>query len=528
MDFEDFRPQFKEVADQLEARFADVCDFDFTVQQGKLYVHGASIARRSPLAAIRIATDLFLEGRITGKTLIARITPDHIRVALRPVLDVTPDLRQLGTGLPASGGAATGLAAFSSDSVIRLHSAGSPAVFIVRDDLGYIPEMEVAVGIISLDGGITSHAARASRSLGTPCVGGVGWTFNFAERAAVTPGGLLHEEDPVTIDGSSGIVFKGRANVKVPNAMEDARLVLVLRLIDALAAEDELPEGYVGRAWGVRDLIAHGSDAVHQRDIKGQLQDWHSTSMPPKGSRTCAPLKPTQLNELRQELEAFQLCDSSVDFECLWVGLRGCFLRLLAKHVGLGRHPQFYRPLFDPLQAILEPEQRAAPRASSQARIQYIGEEFFSVNHHVPEYIEIESIRIYCALRCENPQDLWRLDRTNPSGEKLLQGAANLLALKVVVNDAAVPLSQLPGFYNYLRRKEYFWDWYRANGLTRHEITRMLADSSQVSTASADPVPVLQRAGLLSADGAVTKVGRSLLHGSSAIDRVDDHFRVGW
>jgi phosphohistidine swiveling domain-containing protein len=529
VDFEDFLPQFREVAERLEAHYEDVCDFEFTVQEGKLYVLQARTARRSPAAAIVIATDLFLEGRITGKTVIGRIAPCDVEAVLRPVIDMTSDIRQLGTGLPASAGAATGLAAFSSDSVLRLHSAGSPAVFMRA---GFAPDdiqaMEAAVGIVSFLGGMTSHAAVISRGLGTPCVAGVGWSFNSAESAVVTRRGLLREGDPVTIDGVSGVIFKGSADLKVPNAMEDGRLLLLLRIIDALAAEDQLPDGYVGRAWGVRDLIAYGANSVHRNDVEGQVRGWTSKPGSTERYRACVPLKSTQLSELRKELDVFRLGHDNVDFVYLWAGLRGCFLRLLAKRVGLGRHPHFYRPLFDPCQAIVEPSDGASSDGSSQSRVQYVGEEFFSINHNVPEYIEIESIRIYWAVKCEQPHDLWRLDRTNPSGEKLLQGGADLLALKVIVNDAAVPLSQLPQLYNYLRRKEYFWDWYRANGLSRLEIMRILRESSPERSASGSTLSLLRRAGLIEADGSVTKVGRSLLCEWSAIDRVDEQVRVGW
>src|SRR5580700_2931988 len=99
---EDFMPQLREVRDKLEAHYHDMCAFDFTVEEGKLYILSARPGRRTPEATLRVAMDLFIEGQITGSELVRRLTPVTIQEALRPVIDPGVKLRVIGTGTGAS------------------------------------------------------------------------------------------------------------------------------------------------------------------------------------------------------------------------------------------------------------------------------------------------------------------------------------------------------------------------------------------------------------------------------------------
>ncbi len=178
MDSDDILPQLRDARTKLECYVEDMCDFEFTVQEGKLYVLNARRGSRTPIAALRIATDLFLERRITGKELVKRVAPHHVEKLLQPTISSHAKLRVLGTGQPASAGAASGTAALSSDSAIALRSSGKVPILLGRE---FVPDdihgMEVSAGIVSFVGGMTGHAAVVARGMGLPCVAGTGWSF---------------------------------------------------------------------------------------------------------------------------------------------------------------------------------------------------------------------------------------------------------------------------------------------------------------------------------------------------------------
>jgi phosphohistidine swiveling domain-containing protein len=524
MEPKDLLPQLREISANLESRFQDACDFEFTVQDGKVYVLNARIAKRTPAAALRIATDLFLEGKITGKDLIARIDPTTVEAILKPTVIVNSKVRELGRGLPASPGAETGMAAFSADSVVRLRSRGVPAVFLCSE---MTPEdihgVDASVGVISFRGGMTSHAAVCCRGMQKPCVSSVQWSFDRASKTITTPRGKVLEGDPLTLDGTSGIVYAGKADVKTPSVLQNDRLLLILRLIDALSAENELPRDKVGRVWLARDIMKHGSGGFHPQSPTHRVRRWPASGK--QRSKAFVPLRTDQLRQLSEATLPFSLGNSQRDYIDIWRGFRACLLRLLSRTVGIGRHPEFVRPLFDPSQAVLGGTSALPWKCRTGHRIQIVGEEFFSINYHVPELIDIATIRLYWVVECENPAELWRVERTNPAGEKLVEGSARVSAVKIMVNDAVVPQPLLPNVYNSLRRREYFWSRYDENNTSRHEIV----DAMMNGRAFRQPVRELAMScGLISPTGAITSVGKSLLDPSSASERARLPMRIGW
>ena len=525
MEVENFLPQFRDAAAKLESVFRDMCQFEFTVQEGKLYVLNARVGRRTPVAALRIATDLFLEGKISSQTLLNRIDLGQVEAVLKPTIIINSKIRELGRGLPASAGAATGVATFSADAAVRLSATGAPAVFLCTemtpDD---IRGLDASVGMVSFVGGMSSHAAVCSRAMGKPCVSGVHWSFDRARSSIITAHGSIREGDPLTIDGTAGIVYAGSADVDRPKALQNDRLLLLLRVIDVLSAEDELPQNAIGKAWRIRDIIVHGSSSQYRPDLEEQLEQWPLTASQP--AKAFSVLGEAQIQRLAEELLSFRLDREWSDVIEIWNGLRTCLLRLLSKNVGVGRHPEFWRPLFDPCQVVLGETDSSAWKSSNQSRIQLVGEEFFSISYHVPELIDIATVRIYWAVECGSPRELWRIDRTDPAGEKLLQGSGNLKALKIVVNDATVPHNVLGAFYNSLCRREYFWNWYSANKISRHEIVDAMTKREQVLSQRVRRLA--QSAGLISGRGVITHVGESLLHLSTASERARSPVRIGW
>jgi len=211
--------QLREITTMLEHHYRDIQDFEFTVQENKLYMLQTRNGKRTGPAAVRIAVDMVGENLISKEEAVLRVEPQQLDQLLHPVLDPASKktLTQLAIGLPASPGAAVGTVVFTADDAVE-KSKTQPVVLVrketVPDD---IHGMEVAKGILTSRGGMTSHAAVVCRGMGTPCVAGAE-AFNVDEHkgvVSIAKGGktiVLKEGDWISLDGSTGEVFEGRAN----------------------------------------------------------------------------------------------------------------------------------------------------------------------------------------------------------------------------------------------------------------------------------------------------------------------------
>jgi len=211
--------QLHEITTSLEKHYRDVQDFEFTIQDGKLYMLQTRNGKRTGPAAVRIAVDMVNEGLIRKEEAVLRVDPQQLDQLLHPVLDPASkkSLANIATGLPASPGAAVGRVVFTANEAVEQAKKG-PVVLVraetVPDD---IHGMEVAKGILTSRGGMTSHAAVVCRGMGTPCVAGAG-AIEVNERGkqmnvAVNGKKLtLKEGDWLSLDGSTGEVFSGQAN----------------------------------------------------------------------------------------------------------------------------------------------------------------------------------------------------------------------------------------------------------------------------------------------------------------------------
>ncbi|MFN7996501.1 MAG: pyruvate, phosphate dikinase [Bryobacteraceae bacterium] len=211
--------QLHEITSNLEKHYRDVQDFEFTIQDHKLYMLQTRNGKRTGPAAVRIAVDMVNEGLIKKEEAIQRVDPQQLDQLLHPVLDPVSKktLVKLATGLPASPGAAVGRVVFTADEAV-VQAANGPVILVraetVPDD---IHGMEVAKGILTSRGGMTSHAAVVARGMGTPCVAGAGAieVNEHRKEMNVSVGGkktTLKEGDWLSLDGSTGEVFAGQAN----------------------------------------------------------------------------------------------------------------------------------------------------------------------------------------------------------------------------------------------------------------------------------------------------------------------------
>ena len=210
--------QLRETTLRLERHYKDMQDFEFTIQEGKLYMLQTRNGKRTGKAAVKIAVDMVEEGLLTNKEAILRVEPSQLDQLLHPVLDESKPLKVIATGLPASPGAAVGQIVFHADDASKKGKKG-PVILVrpetVPDD---IHGMEAAVGILTSRGGMTSHAAVVARGMGKCCVAGAGAIQVDDKSHKMTVGKLvLKEGDWVSLDGSTGRVIQG----KVPTAEPD-------------------------------------------------------------------------------------------------------------------------------------------------------------------------------------------------------------------------------------------------------------------------------------------------------------------
>jgi pyruvate, orthophosphate dikinase len=220
--------QLREITTRLEQHYKDVQDFEFTVQDGKLYMLQTRNGKRTGLAAVRIAIQMVDEGLITKEEAIFRVEPNQLYDFLVPRLDEKgTKVEVLATGLPASPGAAVGQIVFTADAAVEaVHKDEKASVILVRAET--TPEdihgMEVAKGILTSRGGMTSHAAVVTRGMGKCCVAGAGDVdVNEKAREMRVKGQVFKEFDWISLDGTTGRIIKGKLNT-IPASADDPEL----------------------------------------------------------------------------------------------------------------------------------------------------------------------------------------------------------------------------------------------------------------------------------------------------------------
>jgi pyruvate,orthophosphate dikinase len=216
--------QLREITSNLEKHYRDVQDFEFTVEEGKLYMLQTRNGKRTGPAAVRVAVDMVEEGVISKKEAVQRVAPNQLDQLLHPVLDpaMRKGLQKIATGLPASPGAAVGRAAFSSEDAVVLAAKG-PVILVRKETTpDDIHGMDVSKGILTAVGGLTSHAAVVARGMGRPCVvGAASVSVDEAKKQATIlfegAKQVLKEGDWISLDGTLGEVYLGQCKTSEPD-----------------------------------------------------------------------------------------------------------------------------------------------------------------------------------------------------------------------------------------------------------------------------------------------------------------------
>jgi len=206
--------QLKDITRRMEKHYRDMQDFEFTIQDGKLYMLQTRNGKRTGLAAVRVAIDMVREGLITQEEAIFRVEPNQLYDFLVPrLVEKGEKIEVLATGLPASPGAAVGQIVFTAEEAVKQHQKGWKSIILVRGET--TPEdiagMEVADGILTSRGGMTSHAAVVTRGMGKCCVAGAGdCVVDEAKRELRVKGKTFRHGDYLSLDGTTGRVISGQ------------------------------------------------------------------------------------------------------------------------------------------------------------------------------------------------------------------------------------------------------------------------------------------------------------------------------
>jgi pyruvate,orthophosphate dikinase len=213
---------------RLEGHYRDMQDIEFTVEDGRLYLLQTRSGKRTAAAALKIAVEMVEEGLISREEAVARIDPKQLDQLLHPMIDPRADYEAAAKGLNASPGAATGKVVLDADTAEALGKKGEDVILVrwetTPDDIHGLLE---ARGILTAQGGMTSHAAVVARGMGKPCVAGCeGLSIDLNARTIALDGREIAEGDLITIDGGTGEVIVGEVNLVPPRINEDFELLL--------------------------------------------------------------------------------------------------------------------------------------------------------------------------------------------------------------------------------------------------------------------------------------------------------------
>ena len=261
--------ELRAIMRKLETHYRDMCDIEFTIERGKLWMLQTRVGKRTAAAAFRIATQLLGEKLITRDEALGRVTGDQLTQLMFPQFDAKADKDLIARGMAASPGAAVGKIAFNNAQAIEAASEGVKTVLVRRetnpDDL---PGMVAAEGVLTARGGKTSHAAVVARGMGKTCVCGAESLVIDEAAGTVTIGDLvLTADDTIAIDGQTGEIFRG----EVPVTDSPVTTYLAEGLEAGLAAAGD-DEGTRELVEAVDKLLSH-ADKVRRLRVRANADN---------------------------------------------------------------------------------------------------------------------------------------------------------------------------------------------------------------------------------------------------------------
>ncbi len=274
--------EFQEITKKLETHYRDMQDVEFTIERGKLWMLQTRDGKRTAIAALTIAMEMVTEGLISKEEAILRFDPELVNTLLHPQFiledktNAAKDGKLIATGVNASPGAAVGRIYFDADTAEEKSKQGGQDVIMVRpftkpDD---VHGMLASKGILTSEGGASSHAAVVARQFGVPCiVGASGIKINMQGRELVAGGITVKEGDYLSLDGSTGEIFLGKLETIAPKFEEQTQLIEFLGWADEISAIKNIrtaPQGWPTRGLMVWANADYPEDARRARSYGAQ------------------------------------------------------------------------------------------------------------------------------------------------------------------------------------------------------------------------------------------------------------------
>jgi pyruvate,orthophosphate dikinase len=265
--------QFMQITDRLEKHYKEMQDVEFTIERGKLWMLQTRNGKRTAKSAVKIAVDMANEGLISKEEAILRVSTDQVDALLHPQFDekVKKGLTLFTKGVNASPGAAVGQIYFDADTTEKMGKEAKQDVIMVRpftkpDD---VHGMLASQGILTSEGGATSHAAVVARQFGIPCVvGASAIKIDLDKRVMEVDGQIVKEGEWISVDGTTGQVYLGRIPTISPSLEQQTDLLTLLNWADEVAGRDgirQAPEGWPTRGLQVWANADYPQDARRAR-----------------------------------------------------------------------------------------------------------------------------------------------------------------------------------------------------------------------------------------------------------------------
>jgi pyruvate,orthophosphate dikinase len=243
--------QFMDITGKLEKHYKDMQDVEFTIERGKLWMLQTRNGKRTAKSTVKIAVDMAREGLITKEDAVLRVNPEVVDALLHPQFDENPKKKAVlyAKGVNASPGAAVGQVYFDADKAEKMAKEAKQATIMVRpftkpDD---VHGMIASQGVLTSEGGATSHAAVVARQFGIPCIVGASMIkIDLDKRVMEVNGTIIKEGEWISVDGTTGQVYVGKIPTSTPSLEEQTDLLTLLNWADEIAARKDirtLPDG---------------------------------------------------------------------------------------------------------------------------------------------------------------------------------------------------------------------------------------------------------------------------------------------
>ena len=298
------------IMSKLEGHYRDMCDIEFTVENGKLWMLQTRIGKRTAAAAVKIAVDLLNESLINKEEAVLRVDPSSLDQLLHPQFDPKADVKVIAKGLNASPGAAVGKAVFDAKTAEALGGAGERVVLVrpmtEPDDVG---GMYAAQGILTSRGGKTSHAAVVARGAGKPCVCGAESLKIDIERRRFSVGSVtVKEGDVIAINGTTGEIVVGEIPLIQPKLSKDLRTILgwadKIRRLRVRANADNPEDAATARKFGAQGIGLARTEHMFLGDRLPIVQRMILADTEEEEEKALAELLPIQRKDFEGILEA--------------------------------------------------------------------------------------------------------------------------------------------------------------------------------------------------------------------------------